>query len=331
MAEPGLSELITTTLRARTGKIFDNVSNNDPLLMRMKKSGNVKMGEHGRSLIEEHDYAENQSFMRYEGGEVLDTSRAPVLSAFEYSFKQAAVNVQINGLEEIQNAGPEASIKLFAARLANAERTIKNRIASDIRSDGTLDGGKSIGGLDLLFPEDPTTGSVGGVSRSANSYARSKKIAAVADDGAAISITSIERLMRSLMIQTHRDGDTNRLWVLGNDLWALLSEAASSRQRFVESDQDMAKIGVSSIKVDGVTAILGGGYQFAASGATAHDSTTAYLLNLDTIKLRIGGNRFFSPLSDRESTNQDSKIKFLVFAGNLTCCNFGLNARLFNS
>lgn len=329
MAEPGLTEIATTTLRRRSGKIADNVANNNPILFRMKKAGNIKMNEHGRTLVEEHDYAENANFLRYEGGEALNTSRSPVLTAFEYNYKQASVCVLMNGLEEIQNAGPEQVIKLFASRVENAERTIRNMIESDIRSDGTASGGKQIGGLDLLLAENPTTGTVGGVNRATNLYARNQKFAAIADGGAAASISNIERYMRQLNTITYRAGDTNKLWILGNTYWNLINEVGTGRQRYV--DKEMADLGFDNIKVDGVTCILGGGYQLSGTGATAFETTKGYLVNLDYLKLRIGGDRFFTPLKDRESQNQDQTARFLVFAGNLTCSNFGLQGVLFDS
>ncbi len=42
MASPNLSEIITTTLRNRTGKLADNVTDNNALLYRLKQRGKVK-------------------------------------------------------------------------------------------------------------------------------------------------------------------------------------------------------------------------------------------------------------------------------------------------
>ena len=93
MAEPGLTELVTTTLRRRSRKIHNNVLNNNPILFRMNKAGNVMKNQTGRTLVEEADYQENPTFLRYSGSEVLNTSQSPVLTAFEYNWKQAAVAV----------------------------------------------------------------------------------------------------------------------------------------------------------------------------------------------------------------------------------------------
>lgn len=330
MAEPGLTELATTTLRRRSKKISDNVSNNNPLLYKMEKLGNIKKNESGRTLVEEHDYAENGTVMRYEGGEVLNTTQGPVMTAFEYNWKQLAVAVVLNGLEEVQNSGPEQVISLLGGRIDNAERSIRNVVESDIRSDGTASGGKQIGGLDLLIAEDPTSGTVGGVARSTNSYAQNYKYAAVATGGAAGSASNIERYMRRVNINTYRQGDMKSvLWMLNNSYYEFLAEACSSRQRFV--DEEMAALGFDNFKHDGITCILGGGYRFAGTSAASLEATKGYRINCEYLKLRVGRGRYFEPLKERESTNQDAMIRFLVFCGNLTCSNFGLQGVLFDS
>lgn len=327
MTEPGLREIATTTLRRRSGKIHNTVQNNNPILYKMNKAGNIILNETGRTLVEEVDFAENTTLKRYEGNETLDTSQAPVLTAFEYNWKQSAVAVVMNGLEEVQNGGVHQSINLLSGRIKNAERTIKNSIESDTRSDGTADGGKQIGGLDLLVPEDPTAGIVGGIDRSvaANAFARSYTKETATD----ASVTTIEGELRAAIVNTYRDGDKNRLFVLGNDYWTLLTEANTDRQRYVDSE--LAKMGFDNIMLDGVPCILGGGYSFAGTSYGGMKPDMAWLLNLDYLKLRVGKGRFFQPLKERESVNQDAMVKFLVFCGNLTCSQFGLQGRVWDS
>ena len=328
MAEPGVSEIATTTLRKRHKKIYDNVMNNNPILYYMDKLGNVEMNVSGRTILAEHDYAENATFKRYSGNETLNTTQDTVLTSFEYNWKQAAVAVILNGLEEVQNSGTEAVISLLKSRIDNAERTIKNRIESDLRSDGTADGSKQIGGLDLLLAEDPTTGTVGAINRATSSYARNYKFGTTTDGSGVASASNIESYMRKVGINTTRMGDNDKLWLLGNTYWEFLSEAMSSRQRFV--DTELANLGFDNFKFDGTTCILGGGYQFAGTSASAMTATKAYHLNLGYMYLKVGKGRFFKPLSERDSTNQDAMIKFLVFCGNLCCSNFGLQGVLFD-
>jgi hypothetical protein len=67
MASPNLSEIITTTLRNRTGELADNVSKGNPLLAKLKEKGAWKPAT-GRTIVQELEYAEStfQWFTGYE-------------------------------------------------------------------------------------------------------------------------------------------------------------------------------------------------------------------------------------------------------------------------
>lgn len=105
MASPNLDEIVTTTLRNRTGKLADNVTENNALLKRLKMRGNVKPVSGGRTIVQELEYAENGTFKRYSGYETLNINPSDVLTAAEFNYAQAAVAVSISGLEQLQNSG----------------------------------------------------------------------------------------------------------------------------------------------------------------------------------------------------------------------------------
>lgn len=78
MADPNLSEIVSTTLRKRNKEFTDNVSNHNALLQRLMKKGNIRLIDGGRTIVEELDYAENATFMYYSG--LTQTSPAIVLT-----------------------------------------------------------------------------------------------------------------------------------------------------------------------------------------------------------------------------------------------------------
>lgn len=67
MANPNLSEMVTTTLRNRSGKLTDNITRNNALLHRLRDKGNIKLVSGGRVIDEELEYAENAGSMWYSG------------------------------------------------------------------------------------------------------------------------------------------------------------------------------------------------------------------------------------------------------------------------
>jgi hypothetical protein len=52
-----LTEIVTTTLRNRTGVLADNVTKNNALLNRLKRKGKVKPVSGGRTIVQELEYA----------------------------------------------------------------------------------------------------------------------------------------------------------------------------------------------------------------------------------------------------------------------------------
>ena len=315
MASPNLSEIVTTTLRNRSGTLADNVSDNNALLYKLKQRGNTKSFSGGRTIVEELAYAENSTYKRYSGYEVLDITPQDVFTAAEYDIKQIAVSVSISGLEELQNSGDAQVIDLLEARIDNAETSMMNGMAADVYSDGTADGGKQIGGLDLPIAEDPTTGTVGGINRATWSFWRNKKFDISADGSGALSASNVQTYMNQLAIQLVRGKDYADLIVAGNNAYRFYLESLQNIQRITSND--MAAAGFTSLKYMGAGAasdvVLDGGIGGNAS------TSKMYFINTKYIKLRPHSNRNMVPIgSERYSVNQDAMVKLVGWAGNMT-------------
>ena len=314
MASPNLSEIVTTTLRNRSGKLADNVTNNNALLNRLNKKGNVKPVDGGRSIVQELDYQENGTFKRYSGYETLDISPSEVFSAAEFDWKQGAVSVSISGLEELQNSGSERVIDLLESRIKNAERTMANNVSNDLYSDGTASGGKQIGGLQHIIADAPSTGTVGGINRATYSFWRNFSFDATTDGGAAATSSNIQSYMNQVWLNITRGADRPDLIVADNNYFKLYLESLQSIQR-IASD-DMAQAGFTSLKFMDGDVIFDGGY-----GGNS-PSNHMYFINTDYLAWRPHKDRNMVPLNpDRFSVNQDAMVKLIAFAGNLTVSN----------
>lgn len=64
---PNLSEIVTTTLRNRSKKLADNITNNNAILRKLNARGNVATFSGGRTIVQELEYAENSTYTRYSG------------------------------------------------------------------------------------------------------------------------------------------------------------------------------------------------------------------------------------------------------------------------
>jgi hypothetical protein len=316
-----MTEIVTTTLRNRTGKLADNVSKNNALLRRLKAKGKVKPVGGGRTIVQELEYAENGTFKRYSGYEMLNITPSDVFTAGEYNWAQAAVAISISGLEEIQNDGEERIIDLLQSRISNAEKTLVNNIALDCYSDGTADGGRQIGGLQLLVSSSPTSGTVGGIDRSAWPFWRNQVFSGVTNGGAAVTSANIQSYMNRLWVQQVRGADRVDLIVADNNYYRMYLESMQAIQRVASDDKAMA--GFDGLKYMSADVVLDGGY---GGGAPA---SQMFFLNTDYIFFRPSSKRNFVPIGeDRFAVNQDAMVKLIGFAGQLTLSNAFLQGTL---
>lgn len=322
MASPNLSEIITTTLRNRTKRVADNVTNNTALLQRLRSKGRVKSFSGGRIITQELEYQENSTYQRYSGYEQLNISPSDVFTAAEFDIKQASTAVTISGLEELQNAGPEQMIDLMEARISNAEKTMVNNLSADCYSDGTATGGKQIGGLQLLLADSPTSGTVGGIDRSTWSFWQNVVYDASTDGGSAASASNIQSYMNALWVQLCRNSDKPDLIVADNNYWTFYLESLQAIQR-ITSVSDAASAGFTSLKYMTADVALDGG--FGGDAPTDH----MYFINTDFLYFRPHRDRNITVQDgDRVPTNQDAIVKMLFFAGNMTMSNAGLQGVL---
>ncbi|MCO1396414.1 phage major capsid protein [Burkholderia cenocepacia] len=314
---------MTTTLRNRMGKLADNVTKNNALLYRLRRRGNVKTVSGGRTIVQELEYAENGTFKRYSGYEALNISPSDVFTGAEFNYAQAAVAVSISGLEQLQNSGEDAIIDLLESRIKNAEKTLVNNIALDCYSDGTADGGRQIGGLQLLVSTTPTTGVVGGIdaSTSIGSFWRNTAFSAVTNGGGVATSANIQSYMNRVYVQQVRGTDRPDLIIADNNYFRLYLESLQAIQRITSNE--MGEAGFDSLKYMSSDVVLDGGF---GGGAP---SNTMFFLNTDYIYFRPHTDRNFAPIGDdRFAVNQDAMVKLVGFAGNMTVSNRRLQAVL---
>ena len=119
----------------------------------------------------------------YSGYDTISYTPKQLFTAAEYALKLCAVPVAISGEEMLMNSGPEQVASLLEKRVSNAEKTLANKMAQAVYSDGTGSSGKEIGGLALLVADDPTSGTVGGINRATtgNEFWRNQSITAAID------------------------------------------------------------------------------------------------------------------------------------------------------
>lgn len=264
--------------------------------------------------MEELFYAENGNYARYSGYDVLPINPQDVITAAEFDIKQVAVTISMSGLEQIQNSGKERVIDWLGARVENAEMSMENGIAGDVYSDGTADGGKQIGGLQLLVADTPTN-TVGGINRSTWTFWRNISYDATTDGGAPASSANIQNYMNNVAMQVTRGKDRPDMIVADNNYYGFYLASLQSIQRI--SDTTLTGAGFTTLKYFGV----GGNSDVVLDGGVGGGCPTnhMYFLNSTYIKFRPYTGRNMEVIGDdRFSVNQDAFVRIVGWAGNMT-------------
>jgi hypothetical protein len=334
MPAPNLSELVTTTLRNRTGTLQDNMSRNNALLIRLNRKGKNKPFGGGRTIVQELNYANNSTFTWYSGYQTININPSQVFTAAEYPIRQAALAVSISGLEELQNSDDEAIIDLLESRVENAEMTFMNALSNGVYGDGTVTG--SITGLQALIAASPSTGVVGGIDRSQWAFWRNLVFSALTNGGSATNAANILAYMDALYVQLIRGRDKPDLLVSDNTMYRFYMQAMQSIQRIQSSSgaPDVGEAGYETLKYYSSDVVLDGGFQglsgdplpFQTAASTTSvggvPSSTLYFLNTNYLYWRPHSKRNMVPLDpDRFSINQDAMVRMLGWAGNMTISN----------
>lgn len=307
------TEIVTTTINRYSSKLFDNVMDHHPLLARLRRKGRSVNVSGGVNILENLEYAENSTAKWYSGLELLDISASDVLTSAAFAWKQFNVNAVFSGLEELQNNGKEQMHNLIRARIRNAEKTAVNQIGAAVFNSNTENGGKAIGGLQHLVPDDPTTGVVGGIDVDPQTWWRSQRID-LSDQPASANPEKMREAMTALMIACTRDRDMPDMFIGDSTYFTHYINGLQANQRF--TDDTKASAGFMSVKMWGGAADV----FFDASCPAAH----MYGLNTDYLYFRSHTDRNFTTAANKVATNQDATVVPIFWAGNMTVSNRSL-------
>ena len=311
--------LLTTTLKSRTGKLADNMSDGNALLRRLKERGNICPISGGTSIVEELEYGESDSYW-YSGYDTLTFNNPQLFTAAEYEMKFLAAPVGASGEELLKNSGKERIVDLLLAKVKNAEKTLKNQMSVAIYSDGTGSSGKQLTGLKALVADVPTSGTVGGINRATSGNEFWRNWAKTAS--ASLTSETIYDAMNEAYLGCSRGTDRPDLIVASDDMYKIYESSLVPQQRFVNAK--LADAGFQNLKFKGADVIYDGG----TGGACP--AKHMYFLNTEYLRLRPHKDRNFKMIGykDRVAVNQDAIYRIIGWAGNLTMSNAKLQGVL---
>jgi hypothetical protein len=306
------TELVTTTFRNHRKEVVDGVSKHNALYRYLAKGNRVRTESGGLSLTAPLEYAENSTYQRYSGLDLLNIQQSDVLSAADYAWRQIAIHVVASGYELRVNNGPERIANLAKSKIRNAMNTFANNFSADMYSDGSL--ANQIGGLQLLV-SDAGTGTVGGIDSSTWTFWKNKVQSAAAplQGGGAItpSATTIESLMLPLYLETTMGNDSTDLIVTSNDYYTFFEQSQVALKRYV--DEDEVSAGFMALRYKNAKVMFDGNSGISA----AH----MYFLNTKYFELVAHTAANLTVVEEQRPVQQDGSVTPILWMGNLVCTN----------
>lgn len=313
------TELVTTTFRNHRSKLIDNVSNNNALLAYLKRKRKMRTESGGTEIAVPLEYAENGTYQRYSGYDVLNVQQSDVFTAAKFDWRQIAINVTASGRELRINKGKERIINLAKSRLKNAMNTFNNNFSSDIYSDGALS--NQVNGLQALIA-DAGTGIVGGIDSGTWTFWKNvvQSAAAPLQGGAGItpSKSTIQSLMLPLWLELVRGGDKPDLIVSSNEYYSFYEESLTDLKRYTSTES--ATGGFISLKYKSADVIF--------DGNSGIPDTRMYFINTDYLELVAHTDANLTVNDEMRPYNQDAVVIPILWMGNLTVSNRSLQGVL---
>jgi len=316
-----LQERFSLALEDRSSGYVDLVSDANVVLSLLRDNGGWKTYQ-GPTIRERLMYQLHGSYVRYSGFEYLTPVHAEIISDAEFVPKQSAVVFSLSMEEILANSGSDAQLlDVFATHMEAAEMELENKVTEDIHSDGTADGGRQIGGMQLILPDDPTTGTYGGISRAnvaawrPNSYDVSSYSWDFTSE-TAINASSVHAIYSQVMRETSKGKKGPNIILASESHYGAFEAALQAIQRVTNGGGE-GKLGFPSLKFYGggrnLDVVLEGGI-----GSYMPDDVT-YVLDTKSLCMRYHPQRNFSKMGGKQRPiNQDAIVQQIGFMGEMT-------------
>lgn len=294
------NQINSTTEKVVLPRVVDQIFRSNPVLLKLWRKGTKKSG--GSYIVQPLAYAEGPSGW-FEGMQPLEVDEVEQITSAMYHWKHAYASVTIRRDDELQNNGPEAFVNLLEQKMNIARKTMKNKLAQGLYSDGSNP-------LEMVGLQAMVTGSgvtYGNISKTDNSWWRS----VVDTTTTTLSIFAMRQMMGDLT----EDDETPDLIVTTQDIYDIYYSILQPQQRFASAD--MARGGFRSIRFEGLPLVV---------DSHCPDSNM-FFLNTDYIDLvsHRQENMRFEPF--KKPFRQQGRSAFILWYGNLTGSNCRFQGR----
>lgn len=307
MALPTLSseqveDIYTATFNKKLPGVQDNVYGSNPTLGLIKQKSNIVL-DGGKQVEQPMIYGKLNGGW-YGVGDSFNTDTKNTKTAFILPWRRAYVNITIEGMDDLQNAGSAAVFSHANQKLTEAQLKMKDILGSALFGSSNDGGGKAMSGFEEWLDDGTNFGTIGGINRNGGDDIAT---AAQSNYDATAGSWTIPNLQTQYGEATLED-ERPDLILTTQTLWNAMFNRVQPAQRY-DDKHEAAKIGFEVIR-----------FQRAAIVVDSHvQSGRVYGAHTKTTKLFVHtkrqGNKLRGPWMN--TSNKDERINQVWFAGNM--------------
>lgn len=235
----------------------------------------VETEDGGRNITNPITLGRNPNVTSTEYYNTVPVAQTDEFNTLEYTWSRVVGTVVISDQEQDENKGDAMIFKLLKAKLEVLEESIKEKFSDYLYGAGV---GTDPLGLEVLIPDDPTTGTIGGLSRAETQLRTSAY-----DFAGTLDATNIEEAIDDVLLDLTVGADKPDIILCGRN-WIRAYRAAV---------RDKLVVNLSDLKKSGTSGMVDLGF-----GGVAHDNipmvydencpvNKAYFINSKYLRLHI--------------------------------------------
>jgi len=217
-----LSTVLHSTVQKSRAKLIMASVRSNALMAWAFSNNRVEYEDGGRHVTNPITLGRNPNVASYEYYDQLPVAQTNEFETIEYNWSRVAGSVIISDQEEDENKGKTQIFKLMKAKMEVLEESIKEKFSDYLYAAG---GGTDPVGLPSLIPDDPTVGSLGGISRATETQWRTSAY----NFAGALDATNIEEAFDDVLLDLTLKSDKPDLILVGRNIWRLYRAAVRDK------------------------------------------------------------------------------------------------------
>lgn len=217
-----INDVLSTTLEKSRKKLIVASIKSNALVAWAFASGRVKFEDGGSTITNPLLTGRNPNVTSYQYYDQLPVAQTNTFKKLEYNWSRVAGTMIISDQEQDENRGETAVVKLIDGKMQELELSFKEKFSEYLYGAGA---GADPLGLSALLPDDPTSGTLGTISRATETQWRPSAY----DFNGGLTASNIEEAFDDILLDLTLKGEKPDVIIVGRNIWRLYKAAVRGK------------------------------------------------------------------------------------------------------